>query len=525
MKEERDLQKEFNKWAIKNDLPETVRFSTEQKEAFKKGKAIHIKKGKEEELIISPKDEEFAIKFIQSLDSIKKKLEDEDVKQLLEGNTVTKLNSFEGRITDIEDNYIVLIHEIYGQERIPLKELNITEDDIGKTIAVERFVAEKETSEGEKYNVDVWKENTQGIGVSYSTYEADEYMRIHEVNPADIINGIKSINGIELSQKNKLKLLKGLKVDLEDNEELAISPKKKKGFTAKKALLIGFALAGGPLYYLLYKAILIAQKQNQKIKTKELEKLEQVFQKEKAKHPNNVSLQEEYIKQKSFAEYIKDEGQTKTILTSLNDDTGEKNEIELKVKNEKIYDKLKEHFEKNPNDLVVVKIKSQNGRTMAEMALTSDNLFMKDKEIFESAINTQNAKLFKNRNKSVDEISTLIEKTTLITERNDFTKKLEIDRKNSFKNYLNALKAVALQKSRAYPQNARIRNDINILDKNINLINNVEFKKSKTKQHQKAHATGVNDPDLFEDSLREETEEIKEGRTRKRDQHFRSRSM
>lgn len=522
---ERDLQQEFNKWAIKNNLPETVQFTIEQKQAFKLGRQIHIKKGNEQELIIKPKEEGIAIKFIQSFDTIKNKLEDEDIKQLLEGNTVTKLNSFEGKITNIENNFAVLNNEIYGEEKIPLKELDITEEDIGKTISVERFVSQKETENGEKYNIDVWKQQNTGGKISYSTYQADEFMRIHEVDPSDIVEGIKSINGIELNQKNKIKLLKGLKVDVEDNEELVISPKNKKGFTAKKALLIGFALAGGPLYYVLYKAIKIAQKQNQKTREKELEKLDAVFKNEIKKHPNNKSLQEEYLQQKAFADFINTGDENKIVLTALTESANEKKQLELQVNEENLFEKLKKHFEENPNDLIVLEVKSKEGRTMAEMALTSDNLFMQNKIMFESAINAQNAKLFENRNNSINEISELIEETKIITERKNFIEKLDIDRRSNFKNYLESMKSIALQKARAYPENQKIRNDINILDKNINLINNIDFKRTEVKQHQKASSTGVNDPDLFEDSLREETEEIKEGRTRKHNQHYRSRGI
>lgn len=526
MEKERDLQKEFNQWSIDNELEKTISFSPEQREAYRKGKTIQITKGKEEELIIKPKEEGISIKYIQSLDNIKNKLEDEDIKKLLEGETVTKLNSFKGKITSIEDNHVVLSNEFFGQEKIPLKNLNVTEDDVGKTIAVERFIAQKETENGEKYNIDLWKEsNEKTTKVSYSSYEADEYMRVHEINPEDVVNGIKSINGIDLSQKNKLRLLKGKKVNLEDNEEMEISPKAKKGFTAKKALLIGFALSGGPISYLLYKSIKIGIRKKKEMKIKELENLEKAFKKEQGKYPTNKSLQEEYQKQKSYTQFIKEDDTTNAKITILNEENKKGESFVVEGKEKELFDNIKEHFDKNPKDIIVLEIKNNKGKNMAEIGLTADSVFMEDKTLFESAINTQNAKLFENRNKKTEEITELIEKTEKIIERKDLHKKIELDRKNVFENYLKSLKAIALQKARAYPENARIRNDINILDKNINMINNVSFKKSKMKQHHKAHATGVNDPDLFEDSLREQKEEKKEGRTRKRDQYFRSRSM
>src|SRR5699024_8708761 len=286
MVKERDLQKEFNQWSIDNEIKKTISFSPEQREAYRKGKTIQITKGKEEELIIKPKEEGISIKYIQSLDNIKNKLEDEDIKKLLEGETVTKLNSFKGKITSIEDNHVVLSNEFFGQEKIPLKNLNVTEDDVGKTIAVERFIAQKETENGEKYNIDLWKEsNEKTTKVSYSSYEADEYMRVHEINPEDVVNGIKSINGIDLSQKNKLRLLKGKKINLESNEEKEIVAITKKCFTAKKPLLTGIAISCDPISYLLYKSIKIGITKKKETKIKELETLEKAFKKEQGTYP------------------------------------------------------------------------------------------------------------------------------------------------------------------------------------------------------------------------------------------------
>jgi hypothetical protein len=516
-----DLQKDFNNWALENEIDRTVKFTPEQKLAYEKGKDIRIIKDKDE-LIINNSDDQISVKYIQDQKTIQNRLSNDDMNELIEGRTVTKVNSFEGEITSIDGNDVTLKNEKYGEMTFSSQNNDLKVGDLAKA---ELQIIEKQNSEGISYKDESYKltESESKSEASYSTLQMDDNLKIHEVNPENVLKNIESINKEKLNEKQKIDLIKGRKVNLDD-DEIEIFPKEKKGIKGKKLLLLASFMVAGPVAFTLVRGTRMAIKKNkensQKLSKKEGKRLDELYKSSKVDYPNNDSLKNEYDKMKAYRE-IEAEFRDLNIETTYFDLEDDKVQEKIIVNDlDDLYDDLNTKLKSEQN--VNVKIRTAKENDVANINLNQNSPFLKDKELFKSFVNSKNSMLFEGKNMTNKDLKKSIEKITKLTETKEFKEKLDQKGLDNTKQYIASLRSIALQKSQEYPENKQIKRDINTLSKTFSNLNTVKVEKVN-----KGRLSNVNDNDIYQDAKRNKVNESEntEQSNKVKKQTFKKRSL
>lgn len=512
---EKNLQEDFNNWAFKNGIESTIAFKPEHKLAYEKGKKISIVKDNEH-LVIDGSKKEIEIKYVQELKNIEKGLSTDDINELLKGNIVNKVKSYEGDVTAIENNIASVFNAKYGEMKFPINNQNI---EVGETVKVDLNIQERKDKKGNEYRVDSYEFNTSNSKdkAQFSTFQMDDKGKVHEVNPEKIVENIESVNNQKLTEKQKVDLIKGRKVNLKD-DEIEIYPKENKAIKGKKLLMLATLIVAGPVGFALIKGARMAYKMDKEkrntLNKSESTRLDELYKEATKKHPDNQSLQAEYKKFKDLKNKEIEFGDLKIEANLENLFNGSKEKII--VKNiEDLFDDI--NTKKTEAQIIDLEIKSKSGKNVTKVKFDSNSAILKDKELFESFINTKNAYLFKDENLKIEDITKATKKIdNLIKDDKINTSRTERNNDN-LKAYIKSMISIAQQKSAAYPQNSQIKKDINILNNSVNTISKVVNVKA-TK-----NLSNLNDDDLFQKAKIDKDDETNENKVKK--QTFKRRSL
>lgn len=532
-----NLQDSFSQWAKERNVESNITFKPEQILAFSRGKKIQIKSD-ESELIITPTDKGLTVKLIQDSNLLKDRLTTKDFEELnTPDQTVSKINSYVGTIVDIKDNIYTVENEEHGKQ-----EFKALPNDfkIGDKIEATASILTKEDEVKGNYKVERFniKEATNLSKNSFSLYEK-EGKYIHHINPKEVVDNINKINNHTLTEEQKNRLIRGKKIDLEDEEEISLSPKSKNGIDAKKVLMLVLGMIS-PVLFIAIKSYQYKKTKDKKKTEKEIANIKTMLAKELKNNPKNEQFlkeAEKFDKAISKEEALSKEFSNITVEAYSQDNKAigkfvlnkEKYNEALQVvkdaeKGENVpthkFDEAKEviknvenvnlkQFIKDDN-LVSFQIKSASNKIISEFKFDKNSPFLEDNELLKSFFNSKNNRLFPNQNLTEKQLDDNVQKIEdIITQ-----KKFNINT-NSFKSYLESMKSMAIDRSEAYPQNKEIEGHINTLSKGINSINLAPQNAPKPNQEKMAN---VNDKDVWEDAKKEKLEiKIDENKTHKRE--------
>ena len=285
-----NLQDSFSQWAKERNVESNITFKPEQILAFSRGKKIQIKSD-ESELIITPTDKGLTVKLIQDSNLLKDRLTTKDFEDLnIPDQTVSKVNSYIGTIVDIKDNIYTVENEEYGKQ-----EFKTLPNDfkIGDKIEATASILTKEDEVNGNYRVERFNINeaTNLSKNSFSLYEK-EGKNIHHINPKEVVDNINKINNHTLTDEQKIRLIKGEKIDLEDQEQISLSPKSKKGIDAKKMLIVVLGMIN-PVLFIALKSYQYKKSTDKKKTEKEVAKIKDLLAKQLKANPKN----EQFLKE------------------------------------------------------------------------------------------------------------------------------------------------------------------------------------------------------------------------------------
>lgn len=533
-----NLQDSFSQWAKEKDVENNITFNPEQILAFSRGKKIQIKSD-ESELIITPTDKGLTVKLIQNSNLLKDRLTTKDFEELnTPDQTVSKVNSYVGTIVDIKDNIYVIENDEFGKQ-----EFKTLPNDykIGDKIEATASILTKEDEVNGNYRVERFniKEATNLSKNSFSLYEK-EGNNIHEINPQEVVNNINTINNLTLTDKQKIDLIRGKKIDIEEEENISLSPKSKKGIDAKKMLIIVLGMVN-PVLFILLKSYQYKKTADKKKTEKEIAKIKNLLSKQLKANPKNEqflkesdnfdkTISKEEVLSKEFSQITVEayDQNTGEVLGSIELNKEQYNKSLQIVKDaekglnvptnslneaKNIIDSVEnvnlKQFIKEDNN-VTFQIKTSSNKTISKFNLDKNSPFLADNELLKSFFNSQNNRLFSNQNITEKQLSDNVQKIEdIITQ-----KKFNIHT-NSFKSYLESMKSMAIDRSEAYPENKEIEGHINTLSKGINSIN---LAPKNTPQLNQEKMANVNDKDVWEDAKKEKIElKIDDNKTHKRE--------
>lgn len=519
----KNLQKEFDKWCVKNNLDTNLKFTEEQNKAFEKGKKIFIQKDNDE-VFLQKSPNGIMVTFAMKIESAKKVLSTSDMIRLLDDKPLLRLESTNGKVENIENGNLILKNE-NGEFKIPISE-SLKDVKIGDNISVKLNLlnlkkGDLEGSVNEYQKVD----KAEHSEILYK-YDVDS-KTINSIEPSKVLNSLYKVNGQTLTEDQKRKLKEGDEIDLEDGEKLRIGTNKDSNWidsNSKKIFIASMLLDGGMSYFFMklassYEKKTLKNNESEKNIKTEINPYFSPKAKEAMKNAvddlNEEIKKEPNKKKEEEVENIKKEIVKEEILKT------DYNKVNVNVysENEKIslgeinLNSLKDILiEKGLNKKnIIIETTNKENLPLLKIVMPKNDLLYSNKEMFDLYIES----------KKPDGMNFNDEKIEKIVE---FSKDIKLNEKlkevthNNLKNFLENIRSILSQKSRAYPTEKGILRDINILSNNISKLNGIS--PSKT-----ASATGTNDPDMLEDAKAKKEQIEKESIEESRSESKRSRRM